>query len=82
MCVAIICKLMYSGMLLTLSPMMVAPVCSVGDPLQITCTASEEFIRWSILHLNEQGIREEITNSVQINSRSRDANVQTQLALV
>ena len=25
---------------LTLSPMMVVPVCHVGDPLQITCTAS------------------------------------------
>ena len=48
---------------------MVAPVCRIGDPLRITCTASVEFIRWNILELNEHGILEEITNSVQINSR-------------
>ena len=33
--------------LLTLSPMSVAPVCHVGDPLQITCTSSESGIKWS-----------------------------------
>ena len=47
--------------MVTLSPMMVAPVCRVGDPLQITCTASVEFIRWSIVVVNEQGMEEEIT---------------------
>ena len=47
--------------MLTLSPMMVAPVCRVGDPLQITCTASVDFIRWSILVVNEHGMNEEIT---------------------
>ena len=61
--------------MVTLSPMMVAPVCHVGDPLQITCTASVEFIRWSILQSNEQGTLSlvEVT-SAQINSR--DVNVQ------
>ena len=60
--------------MVSLSPMTVAPVCRVGDPLQITCTASVEFIKWSILQTNEQGTLVEVFNSVQINSR--DANYQ------
>ena len=40
---------------LTLSPMSVAPVCRVGDPLQLTCTASvESGIKWNIFQVNEQ----------------------------
>jgi hypothetical protein len=40
---------------LTLSPMMVAPVCRVGDPLQLTCTASiESGIKWNIFQDNVQ----------------------------
>ena len=54
---------------MTLSPMIVALVCHIGDPLQLTCTASAEFIRWSILQVNDQGTLEEPTTSVQINSR-------------
>ena len=57
--------------MVTLSPMMVAPAC-LGDPLQLTCTASVQFIKWSILQPNEQGTLVEVINSVQINSR--DAN--------
>ena len=53
---------------LTLSPMSVAPVCRVGDQLQLTCTASVQFIKWSILQINDQGTLEEPTTSVQINS--------------
>ena len=56
--------------MVTLSPMMVAPVCRVGDPLQITCTASVEFIRWSIVVVNEQGMEEVIT----VSRNSRDPN--------
>ena len=37
--------------MLTLSPMVVAPMCCVGDPLQLTCTPSIEFIKWSILYI-------------------------------
>ena len=55
--------------MVTLSPMTVARVCRVGDQLQITCTASVEFIRWSILQANEQGTLVQATNYVQINSR-------------
>ena len=51
-----------------LSPMSVAPVCQVGDPLQLTCTASVQFIKWSILQVNDQGKLEGPTTSVQINS--------------
>ena len=56
------------GMVILLSPMSVAPVCHVGDPLQLTCTASVEFMRWNILQSNEQGILEEVANA-QINAR-------------
>ena len=54
---------------LTLSPMSVAPVCRVGDPLQLTCTASVEFLRWNILRGDEQGTLVDIINSRIINSR-------------
>ena len=55
---------------LTLSPMSVATVCCVGDPLQLTCTASVEFIRWIIVLTNEQGMEEEIT----VSRNSRDSS--------
>ena len=58
--------------MLTLSPMMVAPVCHVGDPLQLTCTASVANIQWKILQVNEQGVLQEVTNAVKITSL--DAN--------
>ena len=51
--------------MVTISPVMVAPVCLVGDPLQITCTAPVEFIKWSVFQLHEQ----ELDNPVQINAR-------------
>ena len=60
---------------LRLSPMTVAPVCHVGGPLQLTCTTSVQFIKWSVLQFNEQGTPEEAANSVQINAR--DANQMT-----
>jgi hypothetical protein len=55
--------------MLTLSPLTVAPVCHVGDPLQLTCTAHLEFLRWNFLRANEQGTLVDIINSVIINSR-------------
>ena len=58
--------------MLTLSPMTVAPVCHVGDPLQLTCTASVEFVRWSILQVNERGILVEVAAAVQLNSRDEN----------
>ena len=53
---------------LILSPMSVAPVCRVGDPLQLACTATVEFIRWTITVVNEHGMEEEIT----VSRNSRD----------
>ena len=50
--------------MLTLSPMMVAPVCRAGNPLQLMCTTSVEFMRWSIWQANEHGTLAEISNSV------------------
>ena len=49
--------------------MTVAPVCHVGDPLQIICTASTEFLEWNIRTrvINEHGRLEEI--AAFINSR-------------
>ena len=55
--------------MLTLSPMTVAPVCHVGDPLQLTCIASVEFLRWNVLRVNEQGDLVDVINSEIINSR-------------
>ena len=56
--------------LVTLSPMGMAPVCRIGDPLQITCMASVQFIRWSIVVVNEQGMEEEMT----VSRNSRDSS--------
>ena len=58
---------------LTLTPMSVAPVCRVGDPLQLTCTAmltrSIQTIRWRIFRvIDDQGTLSEITNSVIIDN--------------
>ena len=55
--------------------MMVAPVCHIGDQLNLTCTATTEsaeviFIEWSVRLVNKQGILEEITAS----SNSDDAS--------
>ena len=47
--------------MLTISPMMVASVCHVGDPLQLICTGSVEFVRWNI-EINKQGTLEEVFN--------------------
>ena len=55
--------------MVTLSPMSVAPVCSVGDPLQLTCTAHVEVLRWNILRANEEGTLVNVVNSEIINSR-------------
>ncbi len=54
--------------MLTLSPMTVAPVCRVGDPLSLTCTASIDFIIWSVSRVNEQGMLEKAINDEPINS--------------
>ena len=52
--------------MLILSPMTVVPVCRAGNPLQLMCTTSVEFIRWSIWQANERGTLVEIANSVLI----------------
>ena len=36
-------------------------MCSVGDPLQLTCTASVEFLQWSLTLVNEEGRDEDHT---------------------
>ena len=54
--------------MVTLSPLSVAPVCRVGDPLQLTCTASVDFIRWRVFQINEQGMNEKVINDEIINS--------------
>jgi hypothetical protein len=71
--------------MVTLSPMTVAPVCHVGDPLQLTCTAalagSVQAIRWSIFRItctNEQ--LSEITGSVLIDSRDTNQRKNREVA--
>ena len=49
---------MCAGMV-TLSPTSVAPVCRVGDPLELTCSSSGSFSRWTIRVGNEQGVTHE-----------------------
>ena len=74
-CILILCSslkvevISLNAGMVTLSPMMVAPVCCVGDPLQLTCTATVEFISWSVFQINEQGtlemeINDELVNSI------------------
>ena len=63
--------------MVTLSPMTVVPVCRVGDPLQLTCTATVEFISWSIFRMSEQGTPEKEINDELINSRDRYQMTQT-----
>ena len=61
--------------MLILSPMTMAPVCRVGDPLQLTCTASAPFIRWNIVVVNEHGVEEEITairNSIDLSPEPKE----------
>ena len=41
--------------------MTVAPVCHVGDPVQITCTASVTEMDWSFKVINQQGENEPVT---------------------
>ena len=47
-------------------------MCRVGDTLNLTCTASVDFIRWSIRLVNEFGRLEEIT----VTSNSEDESQQ------
>ena len=63
--------------MVTLSPMMVAPVCHVGDPLQLTCTATVEYISWSVFRTSEQGTLEREINDELINSRDENQMAHT-----
>ena len=63
--------------------MTVAPVCRVGDQLNLTCstatvTESIQFIEWNILLFNEQGTLEEISAF----RNSRDASQQVTQRIV
>ena len=55
--------------MVTLSPMTVAPVCHVGDPVQLACMSPVQSLRWSILQVNDQGRTPvEVINSVLIDA--------------
>ena len=51
-----------------ISPMTVAPVCRIGDPLILTCRAPMQLnsLKWSILQANELGILEKVANDVKV----------------
>ena len=55
---------------MTSSPMTVAPVCRVGDTLNLTCTAYVELIIWSFTVVNQQGRDEEITKFISYRARA------------
>ena len=48
--------------------MTVAPVCHIGEPLQLTCTAALQNIKWNVLQANEQGVLQEVTTVVKLTS--------------
>ena len=50
--------------MVTLFPMTVAPVCHVGDTLNLTCIAYVKIIGWSFKVVNHQGRDEEITRFI------------------
>ena len=66
--------------MLTLSPMMVATVCRVGEPLNLTCIAPVQSLRWNILRVNKQGTLAEVTNSVLIDSSDANQMKQKEVA--
>ena len=65
--------------MLTLSPMTEAPVCRVGDPLQLTCTAPVQSLRWSIFQVNDQGTLADVINSVLIESSDNNQMKQREM---
>jgi hypothetical protein len=64
--------------MVTLSPTSVAPVCQVGDPLELTCSSTGSFIRWTITVSNEQGVPQEYRRSI----NSQDASQQVSMIQV
>ena len=59
--------------MLTLSPMAVAPVCQVGDPLQLTCNATVATIEWSFTVVNQHGRDEPVTGFTRAGSLSNQS---------
>ena len=62
----------------TLVPVVVAPVCQVGDQLELTCNTTGSFLRWSLTVGNEQGMVQEH----QRNINSQDESQQTSQVMV
>jgi hypothetical protein len=65
---------MCTGMV-TLSPTSVAPVCQIGDPLELTCSSTGSFIRWMITVSNEQGVPQEYRRSITSQDGSRQVSM-------
>jgi hypothetical protein len=53
--------------------MMIAPVCRVGDPLQLTCTATVASIEWSFTVVNQHGRDEPVTGFITAGSPANQA---------
>ena len=47
-----------------LSPRAVAPVCRVGDQLELTCNSTGSFLRWIFTIGNEQGVPQEYRRNI------------------
>ena len=50
--------------MLTLSPGVVAPVCQVGNELELTCSTNGSFMRWIFTVGNEQGVPQEYRRNI------------------
>ena len=62
----------------TLSPAPVAPVCEVGDQLELTCNISGSYLRWILTMGNEQGMLQEHRRNI----NSQDGSQQISQVMV
>ena len=60
---------------MTLSPTSVAPVCRVGDPLELTCSSSGNFSRWTFSAGNEQGVPQEYRRNINTQDGSQQMSM-------
>ena len=61
--------------MVTVSPTPVAPVCRVGDPLELTCSSSGNFSRWAFRVSNEQGVSQEYRRNINTQDGSEQVSM-------
>ena len=60
--------------MVTLTPISVAPVCEVGDPLQLTCNTTGNFLRWILTVGDEQGVPQEHRRNINSQDESQQVS--------